>query len=175
MSTVEEITGELHALLAGVERAQGLTAAADNQAQEVAVRAAGTGFTAVAAGIARVRNALATVQAGLTALATSAGEAVKASTTVPRGATPQETIAALAPVQQGVTAAREACIATISHVDEARQLVSAVLQGGQPGPLLQTLDSVKQVLVLLVQRTQSARQAVEATVDRARQLGSSGN
>ncbi|GGM03615.1 MULTISPECIES: hypothetical protein [Micromonospora] len=57
MSSVEEITGELRTLLTGVERAQSLTAAADHQAQETAARAAATGFTAVAAGIARVRSA----------------------------------------------------------------------------------------------------------------------
>ncbi|MER7168283.1 DUF6244 family protein [Micromonospora sp. NPDC000207] len=175
MSTVEEITGELRAVLTGVERAQSLTAAADNQAQETAVRAAGAGFAAVAAGLTRVRSAIATVQSGLATLATATGEAVKATSTVPREATPQETIAALAPVQQGITAAREACTATIGHVDEARQVVSMVLQGGQPGPLLQSLDSVKQVLVMLVQRTHTAQQSVEATTNRARRLGSAGN
>lgn len=50
-----------------------------------------------------------------------------------------------------------------------------VLQGGQPGPLLQDLEAIKQVLVLVVQRTGGARQAIEAAIAHARQLGSPGN
>ncbi|MFY1703016.1 DUF6244 family protein [Micromonospora sp. WMMA1923] len=175
MSSIEEITGELRTLGTGVERAQSLTAAADNQAREIAARAAGTGFTAVAAGMARVRAAIATIHSGLGGLAGAVGEATTATTNVPREATPQESIAALAPVGQGIASAREAATATIGHVDQARQLVGALLQGGQPGPLLQALDSVKQVLVLLIQRGTAAQQAVEAAISQARQLGSAGN
>ena len=40
MSHIEKITGELRALTTGVDRAQALASAADNQAQEVALRAA---------------------------------------------------------------------------------------------------------------------------------------
>ncbi len=60
-------------------------------------------------------------------------------------------------------------------VSPRRPMVAMVLQGGQPGPLLQALDGIKQVLVLVVARTTSARQAVEAAIAQARQLGSSGN
>ena len=139
------------------------------------MRAAGAGFAAVAAGIARVRAAVSTIQGGLGSLATAVGEATKAAASVPRQATPHETIAGLAPVQQGIASARETTTATITHVDNARQLVSVALHGGQPGPLLQALDSIKQVLVLLVQRSGTAQQAVEAATSQARQLGSSGN
>ncbi|MFI0797174.1 DUF6244 family protein [Micromonospora rubida] len=175
MSSMEQITGDLRALTAGVERAQSLTAAVDRQAQEIAVRAAGAGFAAVAAGIARVRAAVSTIQIGLGSVAAAVGEATTAAASVPRQATAQETIAGLAPVQQRIAGARESTTATISHVDDARRLVSAVLHGGQPGPLLQALDSVNQVLVLLVQRSGSAQQAVEAATNQARQLGSSVN
>lgn len=56
MSNIEKIIGELGALLTGVERAQGQAAAAENQAREVAMLAAGSGFVTVAAGMARVRT-----------------------------------------------------------------------------------------------------------------------
>ncbi|MFV2114751.1 DUF6244 family protein [Micromonospora sp. LOL_025] len=55
---------------------------------------------------------------------------------MPRQATPQKTIAGLTPVQQGIASAREITTATITQIDNARQLVSAALHGGQPGPLL---------------------------------------
>ncbi|WP_433346884.1 hypothetical protein [Micromonospora sp. CA-111912] len=107
MSHTEKITGELRALTSGVERAQGLAAAADRQAQEVALRAAGAGFVAVAAGVARVRNAITGIQGGLGGLAGSIGEATKATMAVPHKATPQETIAGLTPVQSAVRGTRD--------------------------------------------------------------------
>ncbi|WP_431973388.1 DUF6244 family protein [Micromonospora haikouensis] len=175
MSHIEKITGELRALMAGVERAQTLVAAARNQAQEVALRAAGAGFVAVAAGVTRVGSAIAEIQGSLVGLSGSIGEATKATAAVPREATPQETIAGLAPVQGAVDSVRDATTGTITKVGETQQLVAMILQGGQPGPLLQALDGIKQVLVLVVQRTGTARQDIEAAIVEARQLGSPGN
>ncbi|MFC4109921.1 DUF6244 family protein [Micromonospora zhanjiangensis] len=175
MSHIEKITGELRALATGAERARELAAAADGQAQEIGLRAAGAGFVAVAAGLARVREAIAGVQGGLGGLGGSIGEATKATAAVPNVATPQETIGGLAPVQSAVDAARDAAAAIVTGVGEAQQLVAMVLQGGQPGPLLQALDSIKQVLVLMVGRIGAAREAVEAAIAEARQVGSGGN
>ncbi|NIL40718.1 hypothetical protein HCB17_05675 [Salinispora arenicola] len=175
MSHIEKIAGELRALMAGVERAWGLAAAADRQAQEVTLRAAGAGFAAVAAGMARVRNAITGIQGGLGSLAGSIGEAAKATAAVPREATPQETIAGLTPVLSATDSTRDAATGAITQVGEAQQLVNMVLQGGQPGPLLQALDSIKRVLVLVAQRTGTVRQSIEAAIGEARQLGASGN
>ncbi|WP_422752142.1 DUF6244 family protein [Micromonospora sp. WMMD708] len=175
MSTVERITGELRAVMAGVERAQGLTAAADRQAQEVALRAASAGFLAVAAGVARVRSALTDVQGGLGRLGGSISEATKAVAAVPQQASPQETIAALTPVQSAVGDARDAAGGAITRIGETQQLVTTILQGGQPGPLLQALDGIKQVLMQVVARTSGARQAVEAAIAEAQRVGSEGN
>ena len=83
MSHIEMVTGELRVLMTGVERAQGLAAAADNQTQQVALRAAGAGFAAVAAGMARVRASIATLQGGLGGLAATIGEATKMIAAVP--------------------------------------------------------------------------------------------
>ncbi|WBB70728.1 DUF6244 family protein [Micromonospora sp. WMMD812] len=175
MTQVETITGELQALANGAERAQGLTAAADNQAQEIALKAAGAGFAAVAAGMTRVRAAIGDIRGGLSGLGTAIDEASKATAAVPREATPQDTVAALAPVQQGIIGAREASAATITQIGTVQQLVTTVLHGGQPGPLLQALDGIKQVLALLAQRASAAEQAVEAAIAEARRLGSAGN
>jgi hypothetical protein len=40
---------------------------------------------------------------------------------------------------------------------------------------VQALENVKQVLVLMVQRTGTARQSVDTAIAEARHLGSSGN
>ncbi|MEU1605728.1 DUF6244 family protein [Micromonospora matsumotoense] len=175
MSHIEKITGELRALLAGVERAQGLTATADRQAQEIALRAAGAGFLAVAAGVARVRSALTDIQGGLGKLGGSIGDATKAVAAVPQQATPQETIAALTPVQSAVGAARGAAGGVITQIGETQQLVTTILHGGQPGPLVQALDGIKQVLMQVIARTSGARQAIEAAIAEAQRVGSAGN
>jgi hypothetical protein len=175
VSQVERIAGELRILTTGVERALGLTAGVDNQAQEVMARAAAAGFAAVAAGMGRVRAGISTVQGGLGGLAGVVSEASTAIAAVPQQASPQETISGLSPVSSAVVRAREAATAAIAQVGEAQQLVVTVLQGGQPGPLLQALDSVKEVLVLMVQRTAEIGDLVDAAVKEAGQLGSSGN
>jgi hypothetical protein len=175
VSHLENIAGELRALLTGVERAQGLVAAADSQAQEVALQAAAAGFVAMAAGMARVRSAITGIQGRLGSLSGSIGEATKATAGVPHEPTPQETISGLTPVQAAVDSARDVTAGTIAQIGQTQQLVAMVLQGGQPGPLLQTLESIKQVLVLVAQRTSTARQHIETAVAEARQLGSSGN
>lgn len=175
MSHIEKITGELRTLGAGIERARALAATADHQAQEVALRAAGAGFAAVAAGMTRVRGAIASVQGRLSALTTSVGEATTATAAVPREATPEETVAGLAPVREGIAGLRTASAATVVQVGEAQHLVTIVLQGGQPGALLQTLESVKQVLLQVVQRTTGAERSVEEATAEARQLGTPGN
>ncbi|QKW17349.1 DUF6244 family protein [Verrucosispora sp. NA02020] len=175
MSHIEKIINELRVLMTGVERAQGLAASADRQAQQIAVRAAAAGFVAVAAGVTRARDAITGIQSGLGSIAGSIGEATKATVSVPQEATPQQTIAGLAPVQAAVDSARDAAAVAVGQVGEAQKLVTMTLQGGQPGPLLQSLDSIRQVLVLVITRTGGARQHVEAAIAEARQLGSSGN
>ncbi|MFG3710185.1 DUF6244 family protein [Micromonospora sp. NPDC047730] len=175
MSHIERIVGQLRVLMNGVDRAQGLAAAADDQAREVALRAAGAGFAAVAAGTARVRQEITGIRESLTGLATSVGEATTAAMAVPQEATPQQTITVLTPVRNTVDGARDAAAGAIARADEARRLTAVVLQGGQPGPLLSALSSIKQFLVLVVQRAGSARQFVEAAIVDARRLGASGN
>ncbi|WP_405102963.1 DUF6244 family protein [Micromonospora sp. NBC_01412] len=175
MSQIEVIAGELRGLIAGVERARGLAVGFDNQVQEVAMRAAAAGFAAVAVGVTRVRSAVSTVQGSLGGLAGTIGEATTATAAVPHEGSSQEIIGGLLPIQSAVDRVRDAAVWAIAQVGEVQQFVVMVLQGGQPGPLLQGLDSIKEVLVLIVQRTVTARQLVDAAITEARQLGASGN
>lgn len=175
MSSIEKVTGELRALAAGVERAQGQAAAAAKQAQEVAARAAGAGFLAVAAGMARVRDSISGVQGRLGELGELIAGAAKRTAAVPQVSSPDETISGLTPTQNTLDDVRAVATRTIEQVTEAQQLVTAILQGGQPGPMLSALESVKQVLAQVAQRTGSARQHVDAAIAEARQLGSSGS
>ncbi|GAB3153343.1 hypothetical protein GCM10027290_45940 [Micromonospora sonneratiae] len=173
MSHIEKITGELRTLMTGVERAHGLTTVTDHKAQEVARRAADAGFTAVAMGMTQVREAIILLQNGLGSLAVSISEATKATAVVPNGASPQDAATGLSLVQGAVDSVRNAAASAIAQADEVRRIVVAVLQGGQPGPLLQTLANVREMLTLVAQRT--ARQSVETAVAEAHRLGILGN
>ncbi len=70
---------------------------------------------------------------------------------------------------------REGIYAAIGRVAETQQLVGAVLQGGQPGPLVSALDGIRQVLGEVAQRSDAARQHLAVAIAQARQLGESGN
>ncbi|ROT26806.1 DUF6244 family protein [Micromonospora sp. HM5-17] len=175
MSRIEELATELGALTTGVERAQGQAVAAGRQADEVARQAAAAGFAAVATGMAAVRQAITEIHGGLHALGGLLGEAASATAKVPQEGSAQETIAGLAPVRERLDGARDALGATVEQVNRTQRMVGATLQGGQPGPLLSTLQGITQILVPLAQRVGSAKQLAEAAIAQARQLGSPGN
>ncbi len=175
VSHIEKITGELLAMAAGVDKAQGDAATADARAQEIAARAARSGFTAIAAGVSQVRSAIAEVRARLVSVGGSINEAAAAVVAAPWEMSPEQTIAVLAPVQEKVGGVQDQVAATITKVEETKQVAAAVLRGGQPGPMVSALDAVKQVLVLVAQRAGTAKHGVQTAVGEARQLGGSGN
>jgi hypothetical protein len=175
MSHIEKITGELQAMAVGVDRAQANAAAADARAQEVAARAARSGFTGIAAGVTRLRHAIGEIRTRLASVDGSINEAATLVAAAPKEMSPEQTIAVLTPVQQKVDAVRDGMAAAIAKVDETKQLAATVLRGGQPGPMISALDSIKQVLVLVTQRAGTAKHHVETGVGEAQQIGESGN
>jgi hypothetical protein len=118
-----------------------------------------------------VRQTIGEIQTGLDGFAGAVSEATRLTAAVPREASPDTAIAGLAPVQETVTAARDAATRAAGQVDEAQRLTATVLRGGQPGPLLATLTSIKQVFVPLAQRAGNVGQSIEAAIREARQLG----
>jgi hypothetical protein len=175
MSHIEKITGELRTMIAGVDKAHANAVAADGKAQEVAARAARSGFTGIAAGMTRVRDAIAEIRARLTNMSGSINEAVTAVGAAAGELSPEQTIAVLSPAQEKLSSVHSGLAATITKVEETRRLVAVVLQGGQPGPMLSALENIKQILVLVAQRGDTARQHLETAVGEARQVGESGN
>ncbi|MEU5945969.1 DUF6244 family protein [Micromonospora sp. NPDC047465] len=174
MSHIEKLNGEFRNLLAGVERARGLAAAADSRAQEVGRRAS-VPASPPAAGTARVRDAIRELQNGLAVFADSITAATMATTaTAPHAATPEEAVAVLEAVLSAVDRARDAAVEAIARIARAQQVVAVILHGGQPGPLLDALESIKRVLLPVAQRTNTARQSVETAIVEVRQFGVAG-
>jgi len=175
MSHVDRIIGELRAMAVGVGRAQANAAAADSRAQDVAAQAARSGFTGVAAGMSRVREAIGWIRARLATLEGAITEAATVTTAAPREMSPEQALAVLSLAREKVRAAHQVTAAAITQVNETCHLVAAVLRGGQPGPMLATLTGVKEMLVLVARHGGVASQYLGTAIGQARQVGALGN
>jgi hypothetical protein len=175
VSHIENVTGELRAMASGIDRAQANAAGADNTAQEIAARAAGSGFAGIAAGMSGLRRSIAEIRARLAGVGVSLNEAATAVAATPREISPEQTVAALAPAQEKVGGIRDDVVAIIATVEETKRLAAAALHGGQPGPMISALEAVKEILVLVAQRGGTAKQHVETAISAARQTGQQGN
>ena len=81
----------------------------------------------------------------------------------------------LGPVAQQIDGIHAALGGLIAKIGEIQRQTAAALQGGQPGPMLQRLEAVRQVVLAVVQRCNGAKQQVETAVAEARQTGTAGN
>jgi hypothetical protein len=175
VSDIETISGELAAMRAAVRQAQANASAADARAEQIAHRSAASGFTGIAAGMNRVRQAIGEIRRSLGGASASLDDGAQSLASAPRQMSPEETITALTPVHNLLEAVGSRAEATATQVDAAKQIVLTVLRGGQPGPMLAVLDSIKEVVGQLNQRGIAARQHVESAISRARQIGDEGN
>ena len=162
-------------MAAGVERAQQEAAGADHAAQQIAQRAAASGFLGVAQSMARVRTAISELRGNLGALGQSVHETGTQVAAAPKQPTAQETITACAPLAEKMDGIRAAINGCVERVDQAKRLTAAVLQGGEPGPMLGRLDSIRNVLVTIAARVTEAKQHVETTLAEAKATGRAGN
>ena len=87
---------------------------------------------------------------------------------------PQQTIAVLGRAVAKLDAANAAVAAAIAKLGEVQHLTAAVLQGGQQGPMLSRLATIKQVLEQVGQRGHAAKQLVEGALGEARTAGDVG-
>jgi hypothetical protein len=175
MPHTDTIIGELRAIQAGIDKAQSTAAATDSEAEKVAVRAAAAGFSMIAVGMSQVREAIRQVQARLGSIGGSVNEASAFVTAAPKEPSPAQVLAVLTRTVEKMNAAHGEIAACIGKVDETKLLIMRVLQGGDPGPMLSMLDTIKQILVLLAQRGGTAKQSLTTAINEARQTGNPGN
>ncbi|WP_212817293.1 DUF6244 family protein [Polymorphospora rubra] len=175
MSLVDTIQSGLRTMAAGIGRAEQETAAADHGAQQIALHAAASGFLGIAQNLARVREVIGQVQAGIGGLAVLAGEVATVLAAVPQQPTAQKTIATLASAMEKLHGIHDGVGGCIGQVGQAKQITATILQGGDPGVLLARLDAIIQILAAVGQAGTATRQQVEAAIAEARQTGSSGN
>ncbi|GIG90742.1 hypothetical protein Pen02_56780 [Plantactinospora endophytica] len=175
MSQTDAISGELRSMRAGVDRARSTATATAQEAEQVATRAAAAGFTGIVAGMSQVREAIRNVQGGLDNVHVAIDQASTSVVAVPKEASPAEVIEALNCAADRVDTAHDGVGSSIGKVDDARTLVVRVLQGGDPGPLLSMLGTIKEILLLVAQQGGAVKQSLASAVHDARRTGSSGN
>jgi len=175
VSDLQAIGDEVRVLASALDRVNGAAGAAVGRAQEIGARAARAGFAGVAAGMARVCTALGEVRAALTPVGGSLGEAAVSLAAVPKEATPDQVVAALNAATGKVTAARDGVAGVAARLTDVQRLVLAVLQGGQPGPMVSALDGVRHGLAQVGQRCDAVNVRISAAVEEARKIGDAGN
>ncbi|MEH1017449.1 DUF6244 family protein [Micromonospora sp. CPCC 206060] len=175
MSLTDSIGDDLRVMAEGVATAQQGLAGVDHAVEQIAARAVGAGFAGIAVGLARVREQVGQVRARLSTVGGILGEASRSVSAVPQQPSPQEAIAALTPLVAALAAVDGAVEAAAAGIEEARRLVAAALEGGQPGPTLARLQQVAQGIAVVSARGGEARHRVEAALGQARQVGDLGN
>src|SRR5262245_59127083 len=175
MSVVESLGTSLGAVGVGLERAQQETIAADHAAEQIATRAAGSGFGGIAQNMARVRAAIQQIGTGIGAVDGRVGEAATVVAATPKQPTPQETRAVLEPLTQQLDGIHAGVGAVMEAIGKAQHLTNAVLQGGQPGPLLARLDAIRTTMLAVAQHTTQAKEHTTTALAEVRKTGDQGN
>lgn len=171
MVNIETTAAELRAVAAGVDAAANDASGAAAKAGDVAARATASGFAGVAQGMQRVQTLIQEAVSPLRTAGERCREAAGPVAEAPKGASTQQAIEGLAAATAKADAAFEAVSAGIHKIEEAQRLAAAVLQGGQPGPLLAMLGEIKKRLVDMIQHAAKAKQDLGVAIAEAKQTG----
>jgi hypothetical protein len=118
MSNIEELTGELQTIAAGIDQAQTNTTGAETTADHEIAAFAGPDSAGIAAGMYAVRRSIAETRTRLASVGTSLNETVTAIAATPSEISPEQTIAALAPIPEKIGGIRDDVVAIIAKVEQ---------------------------------------------------------
>jgi hypothetical protein len=175
VSELETIGHHLRGLSDGLDRANQAAAAAGQRAEEITARAAALGMMGVAIGVQGVQQQIAEIQQRLATVGRSISAALGLLASVPPQSSPDQVIQVLSPASEQVGSASTGLNGAAHQVDQVQQLVLAILAGGAPGPLVQSLGHVKQLALELAQQCAGVRQTIDQAIQQARLTGRSGN
>ena len=68
-----------------------------------------------------------------------------------------------------------AIAAVMEAITKAQQLAVAILEGGQPGPMLARLDAIRQTMLAVAERNNQTTQHLTDALAAARTTGDQGN
>lgn len=166
--------GIVASLRQGVERLAnaGKTAAhAHARATQMQSSAERTGFRGIAASIGVVLERLRRIQQSCDDVRSSVRRTCDALSDVAKGSTPDEVMNTLMRVAHRIGTDLSQTEAIIAELDSARTATRRALEGGKPGPMLAMLDQIGQDVARSVAMLGAAKERVEETTERTRQLG----
>ena len=178
MSTGTEaaaIAGELVQVVAAIGRAQEEAQGAVEQARMTAMRASASGYAAIASQLDAIRKQILAIHGVLDGAATSAKGAGGTVRDVTDRMSPEEVAGRFTTATEQITTMRSTLYAAAQQIATTSGNVSQALRGGQPGPLLQRLDLVRQLAAMAAQRGDGAKASIQAAIGHAGHLGSPGN
>jgi hypothetical protein len=135
------------------------------------MRAAGAGYAAIASQLDAIRKQIHTIHATLDGAATTAKDAGGSVREVNDRMNPTEVAARLTASIQKIDAMRSILYAAAQQLATTSGNVQQALHGGQPGPLLQRLDLVRQLAAIAAQRGDGAKASINAAISNAGGLG----
>jgi hypothetical protein len=171
MSLVDDIRSEATAMRDAVTSAQTTADGAHAHAGRIADEANRMGFRGIAGRLIEVQRAVVEIRSRLVAADDRLDEARTSIGTASAQSSPQQVIDAVAPVQAAVGTVQDIVSETIAQVSSAQRLVAAALDGGQPGPMLARLESIRTTLAGVLGQCDMASRHVTAALAQAQQAG----
>jgi uncharacterized protein YoxC len=170
-SDIDAIVSELTQVVAAISRAQEEALGAAEQAMQITMRAAGMGYAAIASQLNAIRQQIQVIHATLGTAATRVGDAGDSVREVNDRMNPTEVTARMTAAVGQLDGMRATLYAAVQQIATTSGNVSQSLHGGQPGPLLQRLDLVRQLAAIAAQRGDGAKASINATISTAGGLG----
>ena len=168
----EAIGGDLAQVVAAISRAREETLGAAEHARHTTQHAAAQGYPGIAAGMDAIRSQILAILAALDSAATAARDAEATVRGVSDRRNPDEVAARLAASIRQIDAMRSALYGAAQQIATASGNIHQTLHGGQPGPLLERLDLVRQLAAIAAQRGDTAKQRLQSAISNAGHLGS---
>ena len=171
MAEVAGVVADLKAALESLGKAQSETAAADSNVSAVQARTAATGFQGVARRLASVREQLRQAQGRESGIGDDLQQALSRVSAVTDDMTPGEVVSSLSPVIDKSETAGKNTMAVMQELNKAKSAAGAALEGGQPGPLVASIDRPIKTLGQVNVKLRTAKSATEKVIAQARQSG----
>ena len=174
-SGTEAIAGEIARIIEAINRARTEAGGAAEHAGQIASRAAGSGFVAIAGQLDGIRKQISATDAMLASASDSATQAGATVRAVGDRTTPEQVRERLTEATGHLDTMRASLVTAIERLHAIHGQVAAALHGGQPGPLLQRLDMIRQLAQIAGQHSTATRARIQAELSQVGQLGSSGS
>jgi hypothetical protein len=172
VSTETEATaGEVAQVVAAISRAQEEALGAAEQATTTTMRAASAGYAAIASQLDAIRRQILAINGVLDGAAIAAKEAGGTVREVTDRMNPTEVARRLSTATAKIEAMRGTLYEAAQQIAITSGNVSQALHGGQPGPLLQRLDLVRQLAAIANHRGDGAKRGINAAIGNAGGLG----